>query len=99
MRCRRNHPPPPRRLTPSPVTCKRRAASTSCALCHCLAALFGPFGLFYSSLLGLIVMLVLSAGGSVVAFGLALFVLWPVWAVVVAQRHDVRVTPPRVPAR
>lgn len=65
-----------------------------------LAALFGPLGLFYSSVLGGIVMLILSGGGAVMTLGLALLVSWPVcalWAVIATLRHNARVTPPRAP--
>ena len=63
-----------------------------------LAAIFGPLGLFYSSVVGGIVMLVLSGGGALVTFGLALLVSWPVcalWAVIATLRHNARVTPRR----
>ncbi|HKB91412.1 MAG TPA: hypothetical protein VKC60_12910 [Opitutaceae bacterium] len=48
-----------------------------------LALLFGPFGLFYSSVVGGIVMLVLGGGFVLITLGFGMFITWPVcifWA-------------------
>ncbi len=87
---------PPAPVVPFAVASARK----SVVLAFILAALFGPFGLFYSSVLGGIVMLVLSGAGAVLTFGLALLVSWPVcalWAVIATLRYNGRVTPPRLP--
>lgn len=87
---------PPAPAAPFTVASPRK----SVVLAFVLAALFGPFGLFYSSVVGGIVMLVLSGGGALVTFGLALLVSWPVcavWAVTATLRHNARVTLPRIP--
>ena len=55
-----------------------------------LAALFGPFGLLYASVLGGVVMLILTIVLAIFTFGLSIFLTWPVtmiWAAVAVNQH------------
>ena len=58
-----------------------------------LTFLFGPLGLLYSSVLGGILLLVLSFLVAVLTFGLGLVVIWPVamiWAAIAASNQHSR---------
>ena len=48
-----------------------------------LTFLFGPFGMFYSTVTGAVVMLIISISLAVCTFGISLFITWPIcmaWA-------------------
>ena len=56
-----------------------------------LTIMLGPVGLFYASVLGGFVMLVLSLVAAVFTFGPSLFLTWPscvVWAMIAVGTHD-----------
>lgn len=67
------------------------AAPKSAALAFVLTFIFGPFGMFYSTVVGGAVMLVLDLILVPLTFGLILPILWPiqlVWAVVAANNAN-----------
>jgi hypothetical protein len=56
-----------------------------------LTILFGPLGMFYSTIVGAIVMLVLSAIVGILTVGLGLIVTWPIcviWAAVATSNYN-----------
>jgi hypothetical protein len=58
-----------------------------------LTFFFGPFGLFYASVTGGIVMLIATFVGAALTFGVSLFVTWPIcmiWAAVATTNYNAR---------
>lgn len=58
-----------------------------------LTFLFGPLGIFYVTVLGALVMLVLAVIVAVLTFGLGLVIIWPIsmiWAAIVASNKHSR---------
>lgn len=56
-----------------------------------LAALFGPLGMFYSTILGAIIMLVISVPLALITVGFSLIITWPIcllWAGLAASSHN-----------
>ena len=56
-----------------------------------LTVLFGPLGMFYSTIAGAIVMIVVSLLVGVVTLGIGLLLTWPVcivWAAMAASSHN-----------
>jgi hypothetical protein len=56
-----------------------------------LTILFGPLGMFYSTIVGAIVMLVLSAIVGILTVGLGLIVTWPIcviWAAIATSNYN-----------
>jgi hypothetical protein len=66
----------------------------SLALAILLATLFGPFGLFYATPSGAMLMLVVAIGLAMFTFGLGFFLVWPVcmvWAARAVAVHNRKV--------
>ena len=56
-----------------------------------LTILFGPLGMFYSTIIGGIVMLILSILIGIVTLGFGILVTWPIciiWAAVATNNHN-----------
>ena len=56
-----------------------------------LTILFGPLGMFYSTVKGAIIMIVVSVILAVVTLGLGLLITWPasiIWGAVAANNHN-----------
>ena len=56
-----------------------------------LAALLGPFGLFYATVPGAMLMLIAAIVLAIFTFGIGLFLVWPlcvVWAVAAVRAHN-----------
>ena len=56
-----------------------------------LTIVFGPLGMFYSTIIGAIVMLVVTLIAVVITFGLGLLITWPVciiWGALAANAHN-----------
>jgi hypothetical protein len=56
-----------------------------------LTIFFGPLGMFYSTIVGGIVMLILSGIVAVFTLGLGLFITWPIciiWAAIATNSHN-----------
>lgn len=67
--------------------------SKSMAVAIILALLFGPLGMFYSTVPGALIMLVVSLVVGVVTFGVGLLVVLPIcalWAGVAVSNHNKR---------
>jgi hypothetical protein len=63
----------------------------SVGLAVLLAVFFGPLGLFYSTVLGAVVMFVVNVLAAVFTVGLGLILTWPicgVWAFVAVKAHN-----------
>jgi len=72
------------------------AATTpkSLGLAIVLATLFGPFGLFYATVPGAMLMLVAAVGLAMFTFGIGAFLVWPlciVWAAMAVTSYNKRV--------
>lgn len=60
-------------------------ATKSMGLAIALSVLFGPLGLLYASIVGGLIMLVISVPLAMVTFGVSLFLTWPVcivWSII-----------------
>lgn len=60
-----------------------------------LAFLFGPLGLFYSTVTGGIIMLIVNVAAAIFTLGIGLFITWPVcvvWAVIAAKNYNAKLT-------
>lgn len=71
------------------------AAPKSVGVALLLTFLFGPLGLFYSSLVGGIVMLIASVGFASVTWGVSLLVTWPIcmiWGAIAASNYNSMLT-------
>ena len=84
-------------MTTPPVTQKTIVIGNtkSVAIALVLTFLFGPLGLLYSSVLGGVVMFVVSGIVAVFTLGVGLLVTWPIcmiWAAVAANRYNARMT-------
>ena len=69
-------------------------APKSYALAVLLATLFGPFGLFYATVSGAVIMLVVAIALAMFTFGIGVFLVWPVcivWALRAVSVHNRRV--------
>ena len=56
-----------------------------------LTILFGPLGMFYSTIIGGIVMLILSIIIGIVTLGFGILVTWPIciiWAAIATNNHN-----------
>lgn len=65
-----------------------------------LTFFFGPLGLFYATVFGGLIMLMLGAIVGLFTFGLGTFFVWPlcmVWAAIAIERHNRRLVDPSVP--
>lgn len=63
----------------------------SVAVALVLAGLFGPLGMLYSTILGGIVMGLISIVVGIITVGFGLVVVWPIcvlWAVIAANSHN-----------
>jgi hypothetical protein len=59
-----------------------------------LATLFGPFGLFYATVSGAMIMLIAAIALAMFTFGIGVFLVWPVsvvWAVRAVSVHNRKV--------
>lgn len=82
------HPP----VTQSVVVINTRKSMGAGLL---LAFFFGPLGLLYASVLGGVVMLVLSIIVAVLTLGFGLLVMWPItviWAAIAVNAHNKRLS-------
>ncbi len=69
-------------------------STKSVGLVVVLTILFGPLGMLYSTILGGIIMGVISIVVGIVTLGLGLIITWPIcviWAVVAANSHNKRI--------
>ena len=60
-----------------------------------LTLIFGPLGMLYSTVMGAIIMMIISAIAAVLTFGFGLFVTWPicvVWGALAASSHNKSLT-------
>lgn len=79
---------------PPPLQMVMLAPQKSVGVAVLLSILFGPLGMLYSTVLGGIIMLVVSLLVAVVTLGFGLVVTWPicvVWAAIAANSHNRRV--------
>jgi hypothetical protein len=56
-----------------------------------LTIFFGPLGMFYSTISGGIIMLILCVLAAIFTLGLGIFILWPIcviWAAVATNNHN-----------
>jgi hypothetical protein len=56
-----------------------------------LTVLFGPLGMFYSTIVGAVVMFILSAIVGLLTVGLGLIVMWPIcviWAAIATSNYN-----------
>lgn len=59
-----------------------------------LTFIFGPIGMFYSTIPGAIIMLVLSLIMGIFAFGIGLLIIWPIqfiWATIAVNSYNKRI--------
>ena len=66
-------------------------APKSVGIAIILTFLFGPLGMFYSTITGAIVMMVISAVVGVLTVGFGLLLTWPVciiWGAIAASSHN-----------
>jgi hypothetical protein len=69
------------------------AAPKNVGIAVLLTILFGPLGMFYSTIWGAVIMLVVSLLLGLVTAGFAVFVTWPIcviWGAIAADRHNKR---------
>lgn len=58
-----------------------------------LTILFGPLGLFYASVVGGAIMIVLSLVLGLITFGFAIFLIWPacvIWAAIAVNKENAK---------
>jgi len=58
-----------------------------------LTILFGPLGMFYSTILGGIVMSIISLVVGVLTFGMGLIITWPIcviWAAIATNSYNIK---------
>ena len=63
----------------------------SLVLALVLAILFGPFGLFYATVPGAMIALIIGIALAVFTFGIGIFLVWPlsvVWAAIAVTSHN-----------
>lgn len=56
-----------------------------------LAMFFGPLGMFYSTILGAIIMIIVNVAVGILTFGVGLFITIPIgmiWAAIAASSHN-----------
>lgn len=56
-----------------------------------LTFFFGPLGMFYSTVPGALIMLVISVVGAIVTFGVSILLTWPiciVWGITAVDKHN-----------
>lgn len=76
--------------TMQPQTVIHIHADKSPGIAILLTVLLGPLGMFYSTITGAIVMLIVSFLVAIVTFGLGLIITWPIciiWAYVAAKKQ------------
>jgi hypothetical protein len=59
-----------------------------------LTILFGPLGMFYSTIVGGVVMLIVSLLVAIFTLGVGLFITWPIciiWAAVATNSHNKKI--------
>lgn len=81
-----DRPPPPQIVLLAP--------QKSAGVAVLLSILFGPLGMLYSTVLGGLIMLVVSLLVAVVTLGFGLVLTWPIcviWAAIAANSHNRRV--------
>lgn len=72
-------------------------ATKSPGIAILLTILFGPIGMFYSTIGGAIVMLLVSLVVGIVTFGLGVLITWPIcilWAALAASSYNKRIINP-----
>ena len=70
----------------------------SLGLAILLAAIFGPFGLFYATVPGAMLMLVAAIALAMFTFGIGVFLVWPlciVWAAMAVTSYNKKVQHPQ----
>ena len=68
-----------------------QGAGKSMAVAIILAILFGPLGMLYATVMGGVVMLVISLLAAIFTLGFGLFITWlicVIWAAVAANSHN-----------
>ena len=71
------------------------AAPKSVGVSIILTVLFGPLGMLYSTVMGGLVMMVVSVIAAFLTFGIGLFVTWPIcviWGAMAASGHNKKLT-------
>jgi hypothetical protein len=66
-------------------------AQKSVGVAILLTILFGPLGMFYSTVTGALVMLVVTFLAALVTFGLGILITWPIcviWGAIAASNHN-----------
>jgi len=79
----------------APVQVVITKAEKSMGLSIVLAAIFGPLGLFYSSIIGGFIMLVISFVGALITLGVSLIITWPLcilWAYLSTKRYNAKLS-------
>lgn len=67
------------------------SSTKSVGIAILLTVLFGPLGMLYSTVLGAVVMIIVSVVTALLTFGLGLLVTWPVcviWGAAAATSHN-----------
>ena len=67
------------------------SAPKSVGIAIILTILFGPLGMFYSTIIGAIIMMIISAIVALLTLGLGLIFIWPVciiWGALAAKAHN-----------
>jgi hypothetical protein len=71
------------------------SAPKSVGVAIILTVLFGPLGMFYSTIVGAITMMIISAIVALLTVGLGLIFTWPVciiWGALAAKAHNTRLS-------
>ena len=67
------------------------SAPKSVGIAIILTVLFGPLGMFYSTIIGAIIMMIISVIAAIVTVGFGLILTWPVciiWGALAAKAHN-----------
>ncbi|MCR5756429.1 MAG: hypothetical protein K6F95_00770 [Selenomonas sp.] len=81
--------------TQTPVQVVITKSEKNMGLSIVLTALFGPLGLFYSSIIGGFIMLVISFVGALITLGVSLIITWPLcilWAYLSTKRYNAKLS-------
>jgi putative Ca2+/H+ antiporter (TMEM165/GDT1 family) len=73
---------------------KQKLPTKSLLVAILLALVLGPIGLFYSSVIGALIMLVVTAIIGFITFGLGLFISWTIciiWAIIATNSHNKKI--------
>lgn len=71
-----------------------QTAGKSMAVAIILAILFGPLGMLYSTVMGGVIMIVISLLAGIFTLGFGLFITWPIcviWSAVATNSHNKKV--------